>query len=66
MTDRPDRLSKERTGGNNQLTGSIDLSAKLRPSVRANKLHSVEATAAEPSVTERYQCQAETQSRGGR
>ena len=35
------------------------------PSTRTNKLHSAEATSAEPSVTERYQCQAETQSRGG-
>jgi hypothetical protein len=35
-------------------------------SVRANSLHSAEAAAAVPSVTERYQCQAETQSRGGR
>jgi len=34
--------------------------------VRANKLNTVEAAAAEPSVTECYQCQAETQSRGGR
>jgi len=34
--------------------------------MRTNKLHSTEAIAAVPSVTERYQCQAETQSRGGR
>jgi len=31
--------------------------------VRANKLHSAKAAAAEPSVTEGYQCQAETQPR---
>jgi hypothetical protein len=53
------------TGGNNQLAGS-NLSAKIALSVRTNKLHSAEAAAAEPSVTEGYQCQAETQSRGGR
>jgi hypothetical protein len=35
-------------------------------SARTNKLHSAEAAAAKPSVTERYQCQTETQSRGGR
>jgi len=52
--------------GHNELTGSAELSANRALSVRADKLHPVEATAAEPSVTERYQCQAETQSRGGR
>ena len=35
-------------------------------SVRADNLHSTEAAAAVPSVKDRYQCQAETQSRGGR
>jgi hypothetical protein len=34
--------------------------------VRANNLHSAEAAAAVPSITERYQCQAKPQSRGGR
>ena len=43
-----------------------DLSAKIALSVCADKLHSAEAAAAEPGVTERYQRQAETQSRGGR
>ena len=33
---------------------------------RVNNLHSAEAATAVPSVTERYQCQAETQSGGGR
>jgi hypothetical protein len=53
------------TGGNNQLTGFVDLIENRALLVRANKLHPVEATTAEPSVTERYQGQAETQSRGG-
>jgi hypothetical protein len=52
--------------GNNQLTGCIDLSANRALSVRANKLHTTEATAAKPSVTERYQRQTKTQSGGGR
>ena len=52
--------------GHNELTGSAELSANRALSVSANKLHPVEPAAAEPSVTERYQCHAETQSRSGR
>src|SRR5262249_20584807 len=35
--------------GHNELTGSVELSANRGLSVSANKLHPVEATAAEPS-----------------
>jgi hypothetical protein len=48
-----------------RLAGSAECESRSL-SVRADKLHPVKATAAEPSVKERYQCQAETQSRGGR
>jgi len=33
--------------------------------MRTNKLQPAETTAAVPSVTQRYQCQAQTKSRGG-